>query len=50
NENQRCGPKYKGLSCARSKYGSCCSQYGWCGSTKDHCNAGCQSAFGTCTG
>lgn len=28
----------------------CCSQYGFCGSTPAHCGAGCQSAYGTCTG
>jgi len=36
-----------GLSCPS---GQCCSQYGWCGTTSDYCGAGCQSAFGTCTG
>ncbi|KAH6575299.1 hypothetical protein BASA50_003492 [Batrachochytrium salamandrivorans] len=34
----RCGP------------GSCCSPYNFCGTTKDHCGVGCQSAFGVCTG
>ena len=28
----------------------CCSQYGFCGATPAHCGAGCQSAYGTCTG
>ncbi|ORX42979.1 hypothetical protein BCR36DRAFT_361674 [Piromyces finnis] len=30
--------------------GHCCSKYGWCGSTKDHCyiSKGCQSEFGKC--
>lgn len=27
---------------------TCCSQYGFCGDTADHCGAGCQSAFGVC--
>jgi len=27
--------------------GTCCSQYGYCGTTTDHCGAGCQS--GSCT-
>lgn len=30
--------------------GTCCSQYGWCGVTTDHCGAGCQTAFGQCNG
>jgi peptidoglycan/xylan/chitin deacetylase (PgdA/CDA1 family) len=30
--------------------GSCCSQYGWCGTSSDYCAAGCQPAFGTCSG
>ncbi|OUM61871.1 carbohydrate-binding module family 18 protein [Piromyces sp. E2] len=28
--------------------GYCCSKYGWCGATSDHCGKGCQSEFGTC--
>ena len=28
----------------------CCSQYGWCGSTVDHCSNGCQKLFGRCDG
>lgn len=35
-------------TCNGSGFGNCCSQYGWCGSTTDHCGTGCQSAFGTC--
>lgn len=30
-------------------FGSCCSQYGFCGDTAAHCGTGCQSGFGTCT-
>eukprot|EP00835_Amoeboradix_gromovi_P006139 NODE_670_length_5356_cov_0.415066.p2 type:complete len:164 gc:universal NODE_670_length_5356_cov_0.415066:1670-2161(+) len=26
----------------------CCSQWGWCGVTVDHCGTGCQSGFGKC--
>ncbi|KAH9865348.1 hypothetical protein J1614_008931 [Plenodomus biglobosus] len=26
----------------------CCSQYGWCGNTADHCSTGCQAGFGKC--
>lgn len=39
-----------GFTCAGSSYGNCCSPYGWCGSSNDHCSTGCQSAFGTCSG
>lgn len=28
--------------------GLCCSQYGWCGTTTDHCGAGCNPVFGKC--
>jgi len=44
NEN-RCGKDYG--SC---KSGYCCSKYGWCGKTTDHCavSKGCQSEFGEC--
>ncbi|KAL6592742.1 glycoside hydrolase/deacetylase [Neocallimastix californiae] len=28
--------------------GECCSQYGYCGSSADHCGTGCQSEFGKC--
>ncbi|CAI6340074.1 unnamed protein product [Periconia digitata] len=38
----------KGQTCTGSPFGNCCSQYGWCGSTGDHCGTGCNSAFGTC--
>jgi hypothetical protein len=37
-----------GYTCKGSEFGSCCSQYGWCGSTKDYCHSGCQSEFGDC--
>jgi len=39
----RCG-KDKG----RCPNNQCCSQYGYCGTTTDHCNTGCQSEFGKC--
>lgn len=38
-----------GKTCTGSTFGNCCSQYGWCGSTTDHCGTGCNAAFGTCT-
>ncbi|CBX93253.1 hypothetical protein IAQ61_008967 [Plenodomus lingam] len=31
-----CGPENKNAKCSASE---CCSQYGWCGTTKDHCDA-----------
>lgn len=37
-----------GLSCIGFSEGSCCSQYGYCGASADHCGTGCQSVFGTC--
>ncbi|KAI1800026.1 carbohydrate-binding module family 18 protein [Daldinia bambusicola] len=29
--------------------GTCCSQYGSCGSTAEYCGMGCQAAYGNCT-
>lgn len=29
--------------------GTCCSQYGFCGTTDAHCGTGCQGDYGTCT-
>jgi hypothetical protein len=37
-----------GYTCAGSSFGNCCSRYKWCGSSKDHCGTGCNSAFGSC--
>ncbi|CAK7234341.1 hypothetical protein SEUCBS140593_008909 [Sporothrix eucalyptigena] len=37
-----------GYTCTGSKFGTCCSAHGWCGSTTDHCGAGCQADFGSC--
>jgi hypothetical protein len=34
--------------CAGSGFGDCCSAYGYCGSSSDHCGTGCQGEFGTC--
>ncbi|EFQ36004.1 polysaccharide deacetylase [Colletotrichum graminicola M1.001] len=44
-----CGTKYGNTSCLGSVFGNCCSQYGYCGSTTDHCGTGCQTGFGNCT-
>ncbi|KAK6612567.1 glucooligosaccharide oxidase [Botrytis cinerea] len=38
-----------GYTCKGSSFGSCCSRYGWCGSTSTYCGTGCQSGFGTCS-
>ncbi|KAF4552560.1 Polysaccharide deacetylase-like protein 2 [Elsinoe fawcettii] len=42
----QCGAN--GRTCLGAPSGSCCSQWGWCGSSTDHCGTGCQSGFGTC--
>ncbi|TLS21348.1 uncharacterized protein PpBr36_10129 [Pyricularia pennisetigena] len=36
-------------TCLGSVFGNCCSQYGYCGSTTDHCSGGCQAGFGSCS-
>jgi len=28
--------------------GYCCSKFGWCGNSNDHCGSGCQKNFGRC--
>ncbi|KAL9941844.1 hypothetical protein D7B24_004200 [Verticillium nonalfalfae] len=28
--------------------GTCCSQFNFCGTSRDHCGTGCQNAFGVC--
>lgn len=38
-----------GFTCQGSTFGNCCSQYGWCGKTVDHCGTGCNKSFGTCS-
>jgi len=42
--DDRCGKKF-GTRCPD---GQCCSKYGWCGYSLDHCTKGCQSEFGRC--
>lgn len=29
---------------------TCCSEWGWCGDSAEHCGTGCQSAYGSCSG
>lgn len=38
----------KGYTCEGSAFGSCCSQYGYCGKAADNCGGGCQKTYGTC--
>jgi Chitin recognition protein len=42
-----CGSNGGGNTCPN---GQCCSTWGWCGTTTDHCGSGCQPAYGACTG
>jgi len=44
SRSDRCGPG-KG-SCPGPN--DCCSQYGFCGTTENHCGTGCQSRYGNC--
>ncbi|KAF4968388.1 hypothetical protein FSARC_4185 [Fusarium sarcochroum] len=46
--NQRCGGN-TGYTCQGSRFGSCCSWYGYCGSNDTHCGTGCDADFGSCT-
>ncbi|AEO69275.1 carbohydrate esterase family 4 protein [Thermothielavioides terrestris NRRL 8126] len=41
-----------GVTCAGSRFGTCCSAYGYCGTTDDYCSLdnGCQVAWGSCDG
>jgi len=41
--NGKCGP-----SDGKCPADKCCSKYGYCGKTDDHCGKGCQSEFGEC--
>ncbi|ORX63913.1 hypothetical protein BCR32DRAFT_134356 [Anaeromyces robustus] len=47
SENGKCGEKNGNTICPS---GQCCSKYGHCGKTDDHCSVekGCQSEFGQC--
>ncbi|RYN81395.1 hypothetical protein AA0120_g10236 [Alternaria tenuissima] len=53
SQNARCGKDFGGVVCPgkSTSVGPCCSQYGWCGRTEDHCyiSKGCQSGFGSCS-
>ncbi|KAI5776531.1 hypothetical protein EDC01DRAFT_625201 [Geopyxis carbonaria] len=45
----RCGPSFGNQKCSDLPgVHTCCSKYGWCGNTPEHCETGCQSTFGVC--
>lgn len=50
SQDGSCG-SINGQTCASSTFGSCCSLYGYCGSTDTYCltTEGCQAGFGNCT-
>ncbi|KFY68934.1 hypothetical protein V496_00685 [Pseudogymnoascus sp. VKM F-4515 (FW-2607)] len=43
--NGRCGGFQ---TCKGSKFGRCCSKFGYCGITEAHCDKGCNPSFGIC--
>ena len=46
SQDGQCGPNNGNLLCDPNSTvykGTCCSQYGWCGSTESHCGTGCLS-------
>ncbi|KAH9326684.1 hypothetical protein KI387_006862, partial [Taxus chinensis] len=43
---EQCGSQASGVSCPGR---ICCSKWGWCGNTPDHCSDGCQSQCGGAT-
>jgi len=47
NQPGRCGPDFNNAKCAT---GECCSKFGYCGTTPDHClvTSGCLKNYGTC--
>ncbi|WYZ40736.1 hypothetical protein EsH8_IV_001077 [Colletotrichum jinshuiense] len=47
--NGECGGT-GGFNCLGSNFGDCCSPYNYCGNTTAHCDTGCQSAYGRCSG
>ncbi|KAF6822476.1 agglutinin Isolectin 1 [Colletotrichum plurivorum] len=36
-------------TCTGGTFGNCCSQWGFCGNSDQHCFGGCQSTFGDCS-
>ncbi|KAK3718061.1 Vacuolar protein sorting-associated protein 62 [Vermiconidia calcicola] len=47
SENGRCGG-YSGFTCKGSKFGHCCSIYGWCGKGDAFCGQACDPVAGKC--
>ncbi|KAF2173922.1 carbohydrate-binding module family 18 protein [Zasmidium cellare ATCC 36951] len=47
SEDGRCGGS-SGFTCTGSKFGRCCSIYGWCGKSDDYCGDPCDPLSGTC--
>ncbi|KAF7556876.1 hypothetical protein G7Z17_g1166 [Cylindrodendrum hubeiense] len=45
--DQSCGGS-TGYTCIGSKFGNCCSYYGFCGSSGTYCGTGCDTDFGEC--
>ncbi|KAL0932037.1 chitin recognition protein [Colletotrichum truncatum] len=45
-----CGASNNGFNCLGTAFGDCCSPYGFCGTTSGHCDTGCQSGYGKCSG
>ncbi|ORY10605.1 hypothetical protein LY90DRAFT_637747, partial [Neocallimastix californiae] len=41
--DDRCGEQY-----GRCKGNKCCSKWGYCGTSSDHCKKGCQPKYGLC--
>lgn len=50
SQDGQCGSA-SGQTCVGTTFGSCCSLYGYCGSTDIYCltTEGCQSGYGECT-
>ncbi|EME81324.1 carbohydrate-binding module family 18 protein [Pseudocercospora fijiensis CIRAD86] len=47
SQDGRCGGS-SGYTCDGSKFGSCCSIYGWCGKSEEYCGDPCDPLAGTC--
>ncbi|KAJ5098775.1 hypothetical protein N7532_005776 [Penicillium argentinense] len=43
----QCGP-YAEEGSQRCPLNVCCSKFGWCGSTSEFCDSGCQKGYGSC--
>lgn len=45
--NGQCGP-HGTVNYGGCGGGRCCSRFGWCGDSPDHCGSGCQRGYGNC--